>query len=108
KSVAGDGVIRSPGDAAGSAAGSGDAEDSSAGHGRRGPVPLALDEFERRFGRLDTTRAVHAFTIPADTHIVLTLLAQARPQRILEIGTAAGHMTANFTEWSADDSTVFT
>ena len=74
----------------------------------RGAVPLALDEFEGRFGRVDTTRAIHAFTIASDTHIILTLLAQARPQRILEIGTAAGHMTANFTEWSPDDAVVFT
>lgn len=70
--------------------------------------PMSQPEFERRFGHLDTTRALCAFTPPHDTHVVLTLLAHARPRRILEIGTAAGHMTANLTEWSPDDAVVFT
>ena len=42
-----------------------------------------------------------------DTHAVLTLLAHARPRRVLEIGTALGHMTANFTRWTIDDAQIF-
>ena len=46
--------------------------------------------------------------MPADTHAVLTVLAHARPRRVLEVGTALGHMTANLTEWTPDDAHVFT
>ena len=69
---------------------------------------LSPEEFGKRYGTPDTTRAIHSFTKPGDTHAILTLLAYARPRRILEIGTAQGHMTANFTEWSPDDAAVFT
>src|SRR5262249_6251718 len=48
------------------------------------------------------------FTPREDTHVVLTLLAHTQARRILEIGTAEGHMTANLTEWSAEDATIFT
>jgi glycosyltransferase involved in cell wall biosynthesis/tetratricopeptide (TPR) repeat protein/predicted O-methyltransferase YrrM len=68
---------------------------------------LPRADFHQRFGNPDTARAVHAFTPPQDTHVVLTLLAQARPRRILEVGTAAGHMTANLTEWSPPDAVIF-
>jgi glycosyltransferase involved in cell wall biosynthesis/tetratricopeptide (TPR) repeat protein/predicted O-methyltransferase YrrM len=68
---------------------------------------LGLDEFRRRFGNPDTTRALARFAPPLDTHLVLTLLLHARPRRILEVGTA-GHMTANLAEWSPDDAAVFT
>ena len=67
---------------------------------------LSVDDFHRRFGTLDTDRALSGYTNAADTHAVLTLLADARPRRILEIGTALGHMTANLTEWSPDDAVV--
>ena len=70
--------------------------------------PLSLEEFHRRFGDPDTARAVHSFTPPADTHVVLALLAHGRHRRVLEIGTAGGHMTANLTEWTPDDAVVFT
>jgi glycosyltransferase involved in cell wall biosynthesis len=69
-------------------------------------VRLSRAEFIRRFGDPDTGRALSGFTPPGDTHAVLTLLAHARPLRILEIGTAFGDMTANFTEWSPDDARV--
>jgi glycosyltransferase involved in cell wall biosynthesis/Flp pilus assembly protein TadD/predicted O-methyltransferase YrrM len=69
---------------------------------------LSQDELERAFGKLDTSRALCGFTLAHDTHVVLTLLAHLQPKRILEIGTAAGHMTANLTEWSPKDATVFT
>jgi glycosyltransferase involved in cell wall biosynthesis/predicted O-methyltransferase YrrM len=69
-------------------------------------VPLARDEFARRYGDPDTGRALCAYTPPIDTHAVLTLLAHARPRRILEVGTALGHMTANLTEWSPAGATV--
>ncbi len=39
---------------------------------------------------------------------MLTLLCHARARRVLEVGTAAGHMAANFTRWTPDDATVFT
>ncbi len=38
---------------------------------------------------------------------MLALLVHARPRRILEIGTALGHMTANLAEWSPDEAVVF-
>src|SRR5262249_11868175 len=76
------------------------------GRGRLQPLPP--EAFRRRFGAPDTSRAVCAFTPPADTGVVLTLLAHARPRRILEVGTALGHMTANLTEWAPDDALVFT
>jgi glycosyltransferase involved in cell wall biosynthesis/Tfp pilus assembly protein PilF len=69
---------------------------------------LGSKDFHRLFGRLDTSRAVHGFTNPTDTNVVLTLLAHTKPQRILEVGTAVGHMTANLTEWSAADAVIFT
>jgi len=58
-------------------------------------------------GCLDTSRAIHGFTKPVDTQAVLTLPQHAQAQRILEIGTAAGHMTANLSEWSPADAQVF-
>ncbi len=67
---------------------------------------LPRAEFARRYGDPDTARALCGYTPPADTHAILTLLAHARPRRVLEIGTAWGHMTANLTEWSPDDARV--
>ena len=49
------------------------------------------DEFHRTYGRLDTRRAIYGFTLQDDTNVILTLLAYQKPERILEIGTAAGH-----------------
>jgi glycosyltransferase involved in cell wall biosynthesis/predicted O-methyltransferase YrrM len=69
-------------------------------------ISLSRAEFVRRFGDLDTSRALCGYTPPGDTHAVLTLLAHARPARVLEIGTAYGDMTANLTEWSPDDTRV--
>ena len=69
--------------------------------------PLTLEEFHHRFGCPDTARAIHRFTPPADAHIVLALLAHARAGAVLEVGTADGHMTANLTEWTPEDATVF-
>jgi glycosyltransferase involved in cell wall biosynthesis/Flp pilus assembly protein TadD len=68
---------------------------------------LGLEQFHRIFGAVDTARAICAFTVPRDAHVVLTLLSHAGARRILEVGTAAGHMTANLTEWSPDDAHVF-
>ncbi len=70
-------------------------------------VPLTATEFAARFGDPDTTRALIGFTNATDTHALLTLLTHHRPRRIVEIGTAAGHMTANLAEWSPDDATVY-
>jgi glycosyltransferase involved in cell wall biosynthesis/predicted Zn-dependent protease/predicted O-methyltransferase YrrM len=69
---------------------------------------LSLDDFRRRFGAVDASRAICAYTPPVDTQVVLTLLAHARPKRVLEVGTALGHITANLTEWTADDAQVVT
>ncbi len=68
---------------------------------------LPREEFHRRFGSPDTARALCGYTNAGDTQVVLTLLAHARPRRVLEIGTALGHMTANLTEWTPDDAVVF-
>jgi glycosyltransferase involved in cell wall biosynthesis/tetratricopeptide (TPR) repeat protein len=70
-------------------------------------VPLSAAEFAARFEPIDTRRALHSYTPPQDTHVVLSLLAALRPRRVLEIGTALGHMTANLTEWSPEDAVVF-
>ncbi len=79
----------------------------TAGRGSTRFEAMPREEFHRRFGNPDTSRAIHLFTPPGDTQVVLTLLAHARPRRILEVGTAGGHMTANLTEWSPEDATVF-
>jgi glycosyltransferase involved in cell wall biosynthesis/tetratricopeptide (TPR) repeat protein len=68
---------------------------------------IPMETFHRHFGAPDTLRAVCAFTNAVDTHVVLALLAYTRPTRILEVGTAAGHMTANLTEWSPDDALIY-
>jgi glycosyltransferase involved in cell wall biosynthesis len=70
-------------------------------------LAMSRTEFAVRFGTLDTTRALCGYTGPVDTAAVLTLLVHARPRRVLEVGTALGEMTANLTEWTADDAHVF-
>ena len=71
---------------------------------------LRLDppEFARRVGDPDTSLALHGYTVAGDTHAVLTLLSRAKALRVLEVGTAFGHMTANLTEWSPEAARVFT
>ncbi len=64
-------------------------------------------EFAGRFGDRRFPEAVCGYTPASDTHAVLTLLEFARPRRVLEIGTALGHMTANFTRWTLDDAQIF-
>ena len=64
-------------------------------------------EFARRWSKGDFAVALCSYTPRVDTHAVLTLLAYARPRRVLEIGTALGHMTANFTRWTIDDAQIF-
>jgi glycosyltransferase involved in cell wall biosynthesis len=70
-------------------------------------LAMSRTEFALRFGTLDTARALGGYTGPVDTAAVLTLLVHARPRRVLEVGTALGEMTANLTEWTADDAHVF-
>jgi glycosyltransferase involved in cell wall biosynthesis/predicted O-methyltransferase YrrM len=86
----------------------------SATRGASGPPPqpthvqtIPMEAFHRCFGTPDTSRAVCAFTNAVDTHVVLTLLAYMRPRRVLEVGTAGGHMTANLTERSPDEALVY-
>jgi len=64
-------------------------------------------QFAACFGSSEFPGAICGYTRDQDTHTVLTLLAHARPRRVLEIGTALGHMTANFTRWTLDDAQVF-
>ncbi|WP_165235882.1 class I SAM-dependent methyltransferase, partial [Aquisphaera insulae] len=71
-------------------------------------MPIGPDEFRTRFGDPSLGGALCAYTREADTTAVLTLLSHARPNRILEVGTALGHMTANLTRWSPEDARVFT
>ncbi len=78
----------------------------------RQPPPTQLltmrrSEFAGRFGSAAFTGAVYGYTREADTHAVLALLAYARPRRVLEVGTALGHMTANLTRWTLDDTQIF-
>jgi glycosyltransferase involved in cell wall biosynthesis/tetratricopeptide (TPR) repeat protein len=70
-------------------------------------LSMGRGEFAARFGSPDVSRALSGYTRAADTRAVLTLLAHARPRRVLEVGTALGHMTANLTEWTPDDAHVF-
>ncbi len=70
-------------------------------------LTMPRSEFAGRFGSAAFTGAVCGYTREADTHAVLTLLNYARPRRVLEIGTAMGHMTANFTRWTLDDTQIF-
>ncbi|MBX9579485.1 MAG: glycosyltransferase, partial [Gemmataceae bacterium] len=70
-------------------------------------VTLSPAEFAARFGSPDTSAALSGFTPRHDTHVVLSLVAHLRPLRLLEVGTAAGHMTANLTAWSPPDAAVF-
>ncbi len=65
-------------------------------------------EFAERFGCPDVCEALCGYTREDDTRAVLTLLVHARPRRVLEVGTALGHMTANLTRWTAGDAQVFT
>ena len=61
---------------------------------------ISRSEFIARFGSPDLNGALCGYTRELDTITVLTLLCHARPRRVLEIGTALGHMTANFTRWT--------
>jgi glycosyltransferase involved in cell wall biosynthesis/predicted Zn-dependent protease/predicted O-methyltransferase YrrM len=70
-------------------------------------VELPRAAFAARFGEPDTSAALCGFTPPADTHAVLALVAHLRPRRLLEVGTAAGHMAANLTAFSPDDAVVY-
>ena len=70
-------------------------------------VVMNQAEFARHFGNPDVSGAVCGYTPEADTHAVLRLLAHARPRRVLDVGTALGHMTANFSRWTIDDAQIF-
>ena len=71
-------------------------------------VTMNRAEFTARFGEPDIAGALCGYTRETDTRTVLTLLCHARPRRVLEVGTAMGHMTANLTRWTPDDACVFT
>jgi glycosyltransferase involved in cell wall biosynthesis/tetratricopeptide (TPR) repeat protein len=70
-------------------------------------VSLTPDEFARRFGCPEAPSALCGFTPPADTRLVLALVAHLHPHRVLEVGTAAGHMTANLTAWTPPGAVVY-
>ncbi|VTR91657.1 family 2 glycosyl transferase : Glycosyl transferase OS=Singulisphaera acidiphila (strain ATCC BAA-1392 / DSM 18658 / VKM B-2454 / MOB10) GN=Sinac_0358 PE=4 SV=1: Glyco_trans_1_2: Methyltransf_24: Glyco_transf_4: Glycos_transf_1: Glycos_transf_2: TPR_7: TPR_6: TPR_10 [Gemmata massiliana] len=70
-------------------------------------VDLTAEQFAARFGDPDTSAALSGFTLPHDAHAVLALVAHLGARRILEIGTAAGHMTANLTAFTPPDAVVY-
>ena len=70
-------------------------------------ITMNQTELRSRFGSGDFGGALCGYTPHIDTQAVLTLLTHARPRRVLEIGTALGHMTANFTKWTIDDAQIF-
>jgi glycosyltransferase involved in cell wall biosynthesis/tetratricopeptide (TPR) repeat protein len=70
-------------------------------------VDLSGEDFAQRFGAPDTSAALSGYTPPSDTAIVLTLVLATRPRRLLEIGRALGHMTANLTAFSPEDAVVY-
>jgi glycosyltransferase involved in cell wall biosynthesis len=71
-------------------------------------VSMSRGDFVATFGAPDVNGAICGYTRQDDTRVVLTLLVHASPKRVLEIGTALGHMTANFTRWTSDDAQAFT
>jgi len=74
-----------------------------------GVVRISRAELLARFGspELDLHGALCGYAREDDTRAVLTLLCHAAPGRVLEIGTALGHLTANLTRWSPADARVF-
>jgi hypothetical protein len=71
-------------------------------------LTMSRAEFDAGFGKPNLAGGLCGYTREADTRTVLTLLVYARPWRVLEIGTALGHMTANLTRWTADDAEIHT
>ena len=71
-------------------------------------LTMSRAEFADQFGSPEFAGALCGYTREDDTRAVLTLLCHARPRRVLEIGTALGHMTANLTRWTPEDARVFT
>jgi glycosyltransferase involved in cell wall biosynthesis len=69
-------------------------------------IRLEPTEFAERFGTPDTSEALLGYTVRHDADVVLTLVAHAQPLRLLEVGTAFGHMTANLTRWSPAEARV--
>jgi predicted O-methyltransferase YrrM len=69
---------------------------------------LSQAEFDARFDApgLNGTRC--GCTHKVDTRTVIVLLAHARPWRVLEVGKALGHLTANLTRLTADDAEIYT
>src|SRR5437660_1465193 len=71
-------------------------------------LTMSRAELGTRFGTPNLAGALCGYTREVDTQTVLTLLVHARPRRVLEVGTALGHMTANLTRWTGDDAQIFT
>jgi len=69
---------------------------------------MSRAEFFAHFGAPNLLGALCGDTREDDTRAVLTLLCHAQSRRVLEIGTALGHTTANLTKWTPDDGQVFT
>src|SRR5262245_8220073 len=69
-------------------------------------VAMSPAEFAGRFGSPDVSGALCGYTLEANTRAVLALLEFAR-RRVLEVGTALEHMTANSTRWTLDDVQIF-
>lgn len=74
----------------------------------RAATILSQEAFAARFGAVDTKTALIGFTNAIDTRALLTLVGWLRPRNVLEIGTAAGHTTANFTAFTPSDAVIHT
>ena len=70
-------------------------------------VTIGREKFLENIGNPDLSGALCGYTREHDTRAVLTLLCHAAPTRVLEIGTAFGHMTANLTRWTPRDGRIF-
>lgn len=67
---------------------------------------LAFNAFQQVFP-FGQPGVIKGFTTAADNEVVLGLLVAAKPDRLLEIGTGLGAMTACLSRWSPDGSLTF-
>jgi predicted O-methyltransferase YrrM len=70
---------------------------------------IQLEEFNERFGPASVVGGLDGpYTPLRDFRILAGLLVRYDCKRILEIGTALGHTTANLTQFSRDDALIYT
>lgn len=69
---------------------------------------LSRAEFVRQYYvEHDSLMIENPFCGHDDMEVLSLLIKRFRPKRLLEIGTASGITTANFTEWTDNDATIF-